>query len=83
MKCYDPFSRNYVPCGSVYPRPSWKPNYALCGEHDRCTVMDSSNNLNFTHYETVPCVDWKEPKVFRTQPFLRKLTHDDELRVCS
>ncbi|CAD7955259.1 unnamed protein product [Amoebophrya sp. A120] len=84
VRCYSPKTRSYLDCHSVYDRPSWKPNYALCGEHDTCTLLNGTNNLNFSYYDTVSCVDWRQPRVgHEFKPFLRKLTHDDELRVCS
>ncbi|CAD7927467.1 unnamed protein product [Amoebophrya sp. A25] len=98
VRCYSPTQRSYVDCHTIYKRPSWKPSYALCGEHDTCTLLNSTNNLNFTYYETIPCIDWKQPKTVLleadrehgpemsaaiTKPFLRHLTHDDEQRICS
>lgn len=58
IKCYLPSIRQYVNCAEYYAAPAYKPNYALCGEHDVCTLMNVTNNLGFGYYDSVQCVDW-------------------------
>jgi len=72
IRCYDPLSRNFLPC--PYAPSYWKKTYTMCGEHDVCEAPQA-------YSAKVWCIP--RNATTNSEPWVRTINHDAEERLCS
>eukprot|EP00929_Paragymnodinium_shiwhaense_P087265 TRINITY_DN47501_c0_g1_i1.p1 TRINITY_DN47501_c0_g1~~TRINITY_DN47501_c0_g1_i1.p1 ORF type:complete len:718 (-),score=140.08 TRINITY_DN47501_c0_g1_i1:180-2333(-) len=80
-QCYDMVRRQEVPC--PHEAPTRTLNFVTCGEHDICTKPQSDALRPDGFDMEAWCLPFDKRVVEPRQPWLLKINHDAEERICT